>query len=164
MFLVIDLIRNKKYFCNLMYAVCLMFFTASISAQDLNPRAYTRVPVDLPFIVAGFGYTYGGVLLDPTLPIQDLEAKVETPSIGVGTTFSLLGLTSQAFVALPYSWAQVSGKVVGEDSSITRSGLGDTRFKFRGPRSNDGTVCKIFTSVCIRCKYSCHCTDRAILK
>ena len=109
--------------------MCLMFFTATLSAQDLNPRAYTRVPVDLPFIVAGFGYTYGSVLLDPTLPIQDLEAKVETPSLGVGTTFSLFGLTSQAFVALPYSWAQVSGKVVGEDSSITRSGLGDTRFR-----------------------------------
>jgi hypothetical protein len=30
---------------------------------------------------------------------------------------------------LPYSWAQLSGKVVGEDSSITRSGLGDTRFR-----------------------------------
>jgi hypothetical protein len=96
--------------------------SVTLSAQDLNPRAYTRVPVDMPFIVAGFGYTYGSVLLDPTLPIKDLKAKVETPSLGVGTTFSLFGLTSQAFVALPYSWAQVSGKVVGEDSSITRSG------------------------------------------
>ena len=129
MYLVNDLIRNKKYLHTLMYAVCLIFFTTTMSAQDLNPRAYTRVPVDLPFIVAGFGYTYGSVLLDPTLPIKDLEAKVETPSLGVGTTFSLFGLTSQAFVALPYSWAQVSGKVVGEDSSITRSGLGDTRFR-----------------------------------
>ena len=108
-----------------------LFLTISVtlSAQDLNPRAYTRVPVDMPFMVAGFGYTYGSVLLDPTLPIKDLEAKVETPSLGVGTTFSLFGLTSQAFVVLPYSWAQVSGKVVGEDSSITRSGLGDTRFR-----------------------------------
>jgi len=106
-----------------------MIFTATMSAQDLNPRAYARVPVDMLFIVAGFGYTYGSVLLDPTLPIKDLDAKVETPMLGVGTTFSLFGLTSQAFVTLPYSWAQVSGKVVGEDSSITRSGLGDTRFR-----------------------------------
>jgi hypothetical protein len=83
----------------------------------------------MPFIVAGFGYTYGSVVLDPTLPIKDLDAKVETPMLGVGTTFSLFGLTSQAFVTLPYSWAQLSGKVVGEDSSITRSGLGDTRFR-----------------------------------
>jgi hypothetical protein len=115
---------NKLLFLSLFLSI-----TVTLSGQDLNPRAYSRVPVDMPFIVAGFGYTYGSVLLDPTLPIQDLEAKVETPSLGVGTTFSLFGLTSQAFVALPYSWAQVSGKVVGEDSSITRSGLGDTRFR-----------------------------------
>ena len=121
---------NKiKYLRISKYAVCLMIFTATMSAQDLNPRVYARVPVDMPFIVAGFGYTYGGVLLDPTVPIKDLEAKVETPTLGVGTTFSLFGLTSQAFVTLLYSWAQVSGKVVGEDSSITRSGLGDTRFR-----------------------------------
>jgi len=30
---------------------------------------------------------------------------------------------------LPYSWAEASGKVLGNDSSITRSGFGDTRFR-----------------------------------
>jgi hypothetical protein len=129
MFLVIDLLRNKKYLRTLMYALYLMFFTATISAQDLDPRAYTRVPIDLTFVVAGLNYTYGGVVLDPTSPIQDLEAKVQSPLLGVAHSFSLFGLTSQAFVALPYSWAQISGKVIGEDSSITRSGFGDTRFR-----------------------------------
>ena len=106
-----------------------MFFTVTISAQDLDPRAYARVPVDMTFLVTGFVYTYGSVVSDPTLPIQDLEAKVETPLLAVGRTFGLFGLTSQALVSLPFSWAQVSGKLVGEDSSITRSGLGDTRFR-----------------------------------
>ena len=107
----------------------LLFITKITSAQDLDPRAYVRVPIDMTVLVAGFGYTYGGVVLDPTSPIQDLEAKVETPMIGVGRTFSLMGLTSQAFVALPYSWAQASGKVFGDDSSTTRSGFGDTRLR-----------------------------------
>ena len=106
-----------------------MFFTVTISAQDLDPRAYARVPVDMTFLVTGFVYTYGSVVSDPTLPIQDLEAKVETPLLAVGRTCGLFGLTSQVLVSLPYSWAQVSGKLVGEDSSITRSGLGDTRFR-----------------------------------
>ncbi len=110
--------------------IILLFFVAlNLSAQDLDPRAYIRVPIDMTVLVTGFGYTYGGVVLDPTAPIQDLEAKVETPMIGIGRTFSLFGLTSQAFVALPYSWAQISGKVLGEDSSVTRSGLGDMRFR-----------------------------------
>ena len=113
----------------LLLIIFLLFITVNLSAQDLDPRAYIRVPVDMTVLVAGFGYTYGGVVLDPTSPIQDLEAKVETPVLGVGRTFSLFGLTSQAFVALPYSWAQASGKVFGEDSSTTRSGFGDMRLR-----------------------------------
>ncbi len=104
-------------------------FTVKVFAQDLDPRAYARVPVDITVLVTGFNYTYGGVLLDPTSPIQDLDAKVESPILGVGRTFSLFGFTSQAFAVLPYSWAQVSGEVVGADSSITRSGLGDMRLR-----------------------------------
>jgi hypothetical protein len=100
-----------------------------LSAQDLDPRAYARVPVDATVLIVGFNYTYGSIILDPTLPIKDLEAKVSSPILGIARTFSLFGLTSQAYVVLPYSWAQASGKVFGEDSSITRSGFGDTRFR-----------------------------------
>ncbi len=113
----------------LLFIVIILSFMITVSAQDLDPRAYVRVPIDMTLLVTGFGYTYGGVVLDPTSPIQDLEAKVETPMLGIGRTFSLFGLTSQAFATLPYSWAQISGKVLGEDSSVTRSGLGDMRFR-----------------------------------
>ncbi|HEX9253402.1 MAG TPA: transporter [Ignavibacteriaceae bacterium] len=106
-----------------------MFLTLRLSAQDLDPRAYARVPVDATVLIAGFNYTYGGVVLDPTLPIKDLRAKVESPMLGIARTFSLFGLTSQAYAVLPYSWAQASGKVVGEDSSITRNGFGDARLR-----------------------------------
>lgn len=109
--------------------MCLMIFSMTATAQDLDPRAYVRAPVDMSVIVAGFTYIYGGVVLDPTSPIQDLKATVEAPMLGVGRTFSLFGLTSQAFVALPFSWAQASGKVFGDDSSITRTGLGDMRIR-----------------------------------
>lgn len=121
--------KSSKQLYFFLIVLCVLLISETISAQDLDPRAYVRVPVDMTVLVAGFGYTYGGVVLDPTSPIQDLEAKVETPMIGVGRTFSLMGLTSQAFVALPYSWAQASGKVFGDDSSTTRSGFGDTRLR-----------------------------------
>ena len=121
--------RIKRYQRAAKYLVCLMFFTATISAQDLDPRAYARAPVDMTFLVTGFVYTYGSVVSDPTLPIQDLEAEVGSPLLAVGHTFGLFGLTSQVLVSVPYSWAQVSGKLVGEDSSLTRSGLGDARFR-----------------------------------
>jgi len=107
----------------------LLLLAAPISAQDLDPRAYARVPVNGTFLSIGFGVSHGGVVSDPTLPVTDINATVETPSIGIGRTFSLFGKTAQAFGALPYSWAQVSGKVFEEARDISRAGLSDMRLR-----------------------------------
>jgi hypothetical protein len=117
-----------KFYCILLFSLSLSL-PVRLSAQDLDPRAYARVPVDATVLITGFNYSYGSVVLDPTVPIEDLEAKVASPLLGIARTFSLFGLTSQAFVALPFSWAEASGKVLGDDSSLTRSGFGDTRFR-----------------------------------
>jgi hypothetical protein len=81
-------------------------------------------------LVAGLGYSHGDVLTDPTLPIKDLNATIESPSIAAGHSFSLFGKTTQATAALPFAWAQVSGSINGDEQSITRSGLGDMRLRF----------------------------------
>lgn len=99
-------------------------------AQDLDPRAYARVPVNFTTLVAGFSYSHGGVVTDATLPFKDVKATVQAPSIGIVHTFSLFNLTSQALVALPYSWAQVSGEVGTQSRRITRSGFADMRLRF----------------------------------
>lgn len=105
-------------------------FVLVVSAQDLDPRAYARVPVNTTVLITGFSYSYGGVVTDPTLPVTNIKADVQTPSIGVVHSFSLFKLTSQALVALPYSWAQVSGDVGGQAERITRSGFSDMRLRF----------------------------------
>jgi len=107
----------------------LLLLAAPLAAQDLDPRAYARAPVNSTFLVWGFAVSHGGVVTDPTLPVTDINATVETPSLGVGRSFSLFGRTAQAFGALPYSWAQVSGKVLEESRSITRAGLSDVRLR-----------------------------------
>jgi hypothetical protein len=107
----------------------LLLLAAPLWAQDLDPRAYANIPVNGTFLSVGFGLSHGGVLTDPTLPVTDIKATIETPSLGVGRSFSLFGKTAQAFGALPYSWAQVSGNVGGDARSITRAGLSDMRLR-----------------------------------
>jgi hypothetical protein len=109
--------------------LCLLLLAAPLLAQDLDPRAYASVPVNGTFLSTGLSVSHGGVVTDPTLPVTDIHATVETPSLGVGRSFSLFGRTAQAFGALPYSWAQVSGNVLGEANHITRAGLSDTRLR-----------------------------------
>jgi hypothetical protein len=111
------------------YIIIGLIFTQVVSAQDLDPRAYARMPINFTFIVVGLGYNYGNVILDSSLPLQDLDATLESPMLGVGHTFNLFGFTSQAFAALPYAWAQASGKVLRVEENQYRSGLGDTRLR-----------------------------------
>jgi len=117
--------------CPVAGVVCLLLlFAASGSAQDLDPRAYAHVPINGTFLVTGFAVSHGGIVTDPALIVTDVNATVETPSLGVARSFSLFGKTAQIFGALPYSWAQASGKVLEEATSITRAGLSDTRLRF----------------------------------
>lgn len=98
-------------------------------AQDLDPRAYAKAPIGLTGAIAGASFSSGGVLTDPTLAVQNVQAHVLTPSVGVAETFSLFGRTAQGLAALPYSWAHVKGEVGEQARSIDRSGLSDMRLR-----------------------------------
>jgi hypothetical protein len=108
----------------------LLIITERSYGQDLDPRAYARVPVNVTGAVLGFGYSQGGIVTDATLPLEDLEAKIGSPSLGVFHTFSLLGKAAQASVALPFAWGDASATIAGVRQSTTRSGFSDMRFRF----------------------------------
>ena len=100
-----------------------------LKAQDLDPRAYVWVPVKGNFLSSGFALSTGGVLTDPSLPIENLKANVQTVNIGYARSFNLLGKTATVFAALPYSWAQASAVVNAQSESISRSGFSDMRMR-----------------------------------
>jgi hypothetical protein len=98
-------------------------------AQDLDPRAYARVPINATTVIMGYSFSQGGVVTDPTFPLEDLEARVHAASLGVAHSFSFFGLTSQALVALPVSWVSGSAKINGQPQTAYRSGLADARIR-----------------------------------
>jgi hypothetical protein len=99
------------------------------TAQDLDPRAYVKLPVHGNILIAGFAYSQGGVLTDPTLPLTDLEAKVEMFSLGAARTFSFFGQTAQFFAVLPMGWVQATALVNGQEESTDRTGIADMRVR-----------------------------------
>ena len=113
----------------LLIIIFMAFLGSPLFSQDLDPRAYVRVPIKSTTMITGFAYSHGGVVTDETLPVKNIKANVQSVSVGVAHAFSLFGLSSQALVAMPYSWAQVSGDVDQQASRITRSGFGDMRLR-----------------------------------
>ena len=103
---------------------------ATATAQDLEPRAYSAAPIGTNFIVVGGGRSTGGVLVDPAGPIQDVQATTNMATIGAGKTFSLFGRTALIVAAVPYAWANATGRVGEDVASVSRSGLADPRVRF----------------------------------
>jgi hypothetical protein len=106
-----------------------LLLAASAAAQDLDPRAYARAPVNSTVAIAGFAFSTGGVVTDPSAPVQNIDAQVSTASIGVARVFNLFGKTAQALAALPYTWADVTGDVADVNQRAPRSGLADARLR-----------------------------------
>ena len=81
-------------------------------AQDLEPKAYSASPVGAAFLVVGVARSSGSVLTDPSLPVQDIEAKIYGVPLAAGYTFGLFGKLALVTAALPYTWGDVTGQVV----------------------------------------------------
>src|SRR5512144_2078865 len=91
----------------LLAAVCLLASGDLARAQDLEPKAYSASPVGAAFLVLGYAHSRGGVLTDPTLPLEDVNAKVNGVPLAAGYTFGLFGKLALVTGALPFGWADV---------------------------------------------------------
>jgi hypothetical protein len=111
-------------------ALCLCAAAGIASGQDLEPKAYSASPVGAAFLVLGWARSTGGVLTDPTLPLTDVDATVHGVPLAGGYSFGLFGKLALVTGALPFGWADVSGRVFEEARTVTRTGLTDARVKF----------------------------------
>ena len=101
----------------------------SATAQDLSPRAYVITPVGSNALSVSYAFNDGAILLDPTIPIEDLQGRFSVPILGYYRSFGLFGRSANVAVALPYGIGNFSGVVIGQPTSVYRSGLADGRVR-----------------------------------
>jgi hypothetical protein len=102
---------------------------SALHAQDLEPRAYSASPVGTNFLIANYTHLSGDVLTDPSVPITNIQAKIDVYVIGYVRTFSLAGHTASAGLVVPYARADVSGEVFDSPRQVYRAGIGDARLR-----------------------------------
>ncbi len=101
----------------------------SLSAQELEPRAYSPAPVGTKFLIAGLGGSKGSILLDPSLDVADVQADLHIVTVGGGYTFGLGGRQARVLAVLPIAWGRVTGEVGGQVRRQDLAGLADPRIK-----------------------------------
>ncbi len=95
-------------------------------AQEIEPRAFSPSPTGVTFVLVGAGQSTGGVLTDPSLPVDDVDAEINVGVLGLGRTFGMFGRLASIAVAQPYLSANFTGTLDGEPAEASRSGFGDT--------------------------------------
>ena len=99
-------------------------------AQELEPRAYSVSPYGVNFLVVSLGRSIGDVAFDPSLPLEDVTATVNTLGIGYLRSLNVLGRSANVTVSLPVLNGTLEGIAFGEPAKGTRRGQGDPRFRF----------------------------------
>ncbi len=100
------------------------------AAQDLEPRAYSPSPVGTSFVGFSLSRSSGDISFDPTIPITNAHAALNSSAMGVGQTIGLLGRQAMITAGLPYVWGNVSGDVGELSASVYRSGVADLKTRF----------------------------------
>ncbi|WP_306770810.1 transporter [Paraburkholderia sp. UYCP14C] len=100
-----------------------------MSAQELEPRAYSPAPVGTNFIGLAYSWLSGQVLTDPSLPVTNIHANINAVSLGYVHVFDLAGYAVQFGVAAPFVFGDVSGDVLDAPTQVHRAGLGDVRLR-----------------------------------
>ncbi|MHC5002183.1 MAG: transporter [Planctomycetota bacterium] len=100
-----------------------------VAAQDMEPRRWTHLPVDVNVLGVAYVYTTGDLYFDPVLRIEDAEVEMSTAAVSYNRTFALLGRTARLDVRLPVQHGRWDGLVDGESRSVTREGLADPRIR-----------------------------------
>ena len=99
-------------------------------AQEMEPRAYSPSPVGVTFVAVAFARSTGGILTDPSLPVDDVEAEVDATALGFGHTFGFFGRSASIGVVQPRVSGHFTGTLNGENAEASRSGIADTKVKF----------------------------------
>lgn len=108
----------------------LLLHTATVHAQELEPRTYSPSPIGTNFLGLAYNRITGDVLPDPSLPISHVQAQINTVALGYVRTFGLANHTASLGVVIPGVSGDLSGNVIDAPTALHREGMGDVRLRF----------------------------------
>jgi hypothetical protein len=123
---------RKKCGNHWLVLISCIFFIWTFSpafAQDLEPRAYTNIPRGLNFVLTGYSYSQGGVVFDPTIPLQNADIHIHGTVFAYARSIKVGPMSGKVDVILPYGWLSGSAEYDGQTVTRVISGLADPRIR-----------------------------------
>lgn len=104
-----------------------MFLCATLAAdaQEIEPRRWSHLPVDVHFAGAAYAYTETDIFFDPVLGLEDVSLELHTVAAKYIRTLDLFDRLVRVELTVPYQDARWEGLLQGEPASTARSGFAD---------------------------------------
>ena len=99
------------------------------AAQELEPGLYLNAPTGMNAAAFNYSFSKGDVVVDASLPVEGLHARVHVFVVGYVRTFDFFGRAAKWDVLVPVSRAAFEGEVAGELRTRSPSGLADPRVR-----------------------------------
>ena len=109
--------------------LCLCSPIARVHAQELTPNAYSPAPTGANLLILTDNFSSGSISLDPSVPITDVHANINTAIAGYGRTLGIYGHYTNIGIAVPYVQGELSGVIGGVQQSVNRTAIGDPRLR-----------------------------------
>ena len=78
-----------------LFALAIVLCSPLSWAQEIEPRAYSNVPLDMNFLVVAYAHATGSFAADPSLPLEDAELKTDGLLFGYARSFGMAGNKSR---------------------------------------------------------------------
>ena len=117
----------KAAFLVLALAACC---AVDVRAQEIEPRAYSNIPIGVNFLLAGYSYAEGGLVTDPALPLENANLQTHTSVLAYARSFEAGGQSGKFDAILPYAWISGTAEYAGQPREREVSGFGDPLLRF----------------------------------
>ena len=103
--------------------------SAPVQGQTLEPRLYSNVPVGMNFLLAGYVYSTGAAIADPTVQLENGQIDIQMPFAAFARSFGLWGKSAKFDVVVPYGFLSGSATHRGEFKEREVDGFTDPSFR-----------------------------------
>ncbi len=100
------------------------------TAQSMEPRAYSNAPVGMNFLILGYVYQKGHVLLDPSVPIKDVNIEAHSALAAYSRVVDVFGKSGRIDLFVPYSRLTGSGTMGDREQERKMAGFADPAARF----------------------------------
>ena len=110
-------------------ALALLLLPLGAPAQELEPGAYWPIARGVNIVTGVASISHGDLAFDPSLPIQEGRANINTAVVAFTRAFGLSGRSANVGISLPVVGGHLEGIYLGVPAEAHRRGLGDPRIR-----------------------------------